>query len=219
MGLINKFFNNTRKPEGFLGKIMVNSMNSGHSALADWGLVHLITEPSSIAELGCGGGRNAVELLKKYPSAKLTALDYSEVSVEQTKKTAKIEIESGRCTVVQGDVSKLPFEDAAFDLATAFETIYFWKLRESFAEVYRILKVGGSFMIVNESNGENKTDEKWVNMIDGMKIYTSDQLADTLREVGFTDVVISKHDKKPWVCVIAGKNRKNDMVEALKEAE
>ena len=32
------FFENTRKPEGFGGKIMVAMMNVGHSAVAQWGL-------------------------------------------------------------------------------------------------------------------------------------------------------------------------------------
>ena len=29
MGLLSKFFSNTRKPEGFFGRLMVNGMNSG----------------------------------------------------------------------------------------------------------------------------------------------------------------------------------------------
>ena len=41
MGFIKKILNQTRKPEGFLGKIMVNNMNSGHAALSDWGMSHL----------------------------------------------------------------------------------------------------------------------------------------------------------------------------------
>ncbi|WP_022759747.1 class I SAM-dependent methyltransferase [Butyrivibrio fibrisolvens] len=32
---------------------------------------------------GCGGGRNAGELLKKYPSSHVTAIDYSDVSVSK----------------------------------------------------------------------------------------------------------------------------------------
>ena len=32
------FFENTRKPVGFSGKIMVAMMNFGHSAMAEWGL-------------------------------------------------------------------------------------------------------------------------------------------------------------------------------------
>ena len=31
------FFENTKKPTGVGGKLMVSMMNFGHSALADWG--------------------------------------------------------------------------------------------------------------------------------------------------------------------------------------
>ena len=41
MGLAKKLFNQTRKPEGFLGKLMVGSMNGGHAKLADWGMAFL----------------------------------------------------------------------------------------------------------------------------------------------------------------------------------
>ena len=58
MGLYKKFVNQTRKPEGFLGKMMVGGMNSGHAKLADWGMDHLDgIDASSIAELGCGRAR------------------------------------------------------------------------------------------------------------------------------------------------------------------
>lgn len=65
MGLFRSFVNQTRKPEGFLGKMMVNGMNDGHAKMADWGMSHLsIMAPDEILEIGCGGGRNAI-LLKK----------------------------------------------------------------------------------------------------------------------------------------------------------
>ena len=41
MGLIKKYVNQTRKPEGMLGKLMLRSMNPGHARLADWGMAHL----------------------------------------------------------------------------------------------------------------------------------------------------------------------------------
>ena len=70
MALLRKFFNQTRKPEGFLGKLMLSGMNSGHAKLADWGFEHLPElTVSQAVDLGCGGGRNAGELLKKYPAA------------------------------------------------------------------------------------------------------------------------------------------------------
>ena len=41
MGLMKRFFSQTRKPEGFLGKVMLSTMNSGHAKMADWGMSHL----------------------------------------------------------------------------------------------------------------------------------------------------------------------------------
>ena len=38
MGLFRKYVNQTRKPEGFLGKLMIGGMNGGHAKLADWGM-------------------------------------------------------------------------------------------------------------------------------------------------------------------------------------
>ena len=41
------FFENTRKPVGFGGKIMVAMMNFGHSAMAEWGLRFLKPAPDA----------------------------------------------------------------------------------------------------------------------------------------------------------------------------
>lgn len=40
MGLFRKFVNNTRKPEGLLGSIMIWGMNIGHARMAKWGMNH-----------------------------------------------------------------------------------------------------------------------------------------------------------------------------------
>ena len=59
------FFENTRKPEGFGGKIMVAMMNVGHSAVARWGLQFLNAAPDAkVLDCGCGGGANMKRLLK-----------------------------------------------------------------------------------------------------------------------------------------------------------
>ena len=57
MSLAKRFFSQTRKPEGFLGKIMLGTMNAGHAKLADWGVSHLPdAAPNNVVDLGCGGG-------------------------------------------------------------------------------------------------------------------------------------------------------------------
>ncbi|MBR1496535.1 MAG: methyltransferase domain-containing protein [Oscillospiraceae bacterium] len=137
MGLFKDFVSQTRKPEGFLGRMMLSGMNSGHAKLADWGFTHLpAITPTKAIDLGCGGGRNAGELLKKYPNAHIAAIDYSDLSVEKARDYNKDMIAAGRCTVRQGDVSNLKLPAETFDIATAFETVYFWPgLEKCFAQV------------------------------------------------------------------------------------
>ncbi len=207
MGLFKKFVSQTRKPEGFLGKMMVNGMNGGHAAMADWGLSHLeAIVPDEIVELGCGGGRNAGELLKRYPSSKVTAIDYSEVSVGKATEYNSEAIKAGRCKVQQGDVSALVLPEGKYDLATAFETIYFWPgLEKCFAQVAKVLKPGGTFMVVNESDGHDEASLKFEKIIDGMKCHTADEIGAALKNAGFSEVKADHHPNRPWITVIAKK--------------
>ena len=207
MSLSKRFFSQTRKPEGFLGKMMLGTMNSGHAKLADWGFTHLPEMiPERAVDLGCGGGRNAGELLKKYPKAQVTAVDYSELSVEKAKNYNKAMISAGRCEILQGDVSDLRLPKETFDLATAFETVYFWPgLEKCFAQVQKVLKPGGYFMICNESDGTDPTSLKFEKMIDGMKNYRLEEIKAALRAVGFSEVISDHHPSKPWITVLAKK--------------
>ena len=207
MGLFKKFVSQTRKPDGFLGKMMLSSMNSGHAKLADWGFSHLPNiSPENAVDLGCGGGRNAGELLKKYPNARVTAVDYSALSVEKAKDYNKAIIKAGRCEVRQGDVSDLQLPAGTFDLATAFETVYFWPgIGKCFAQVAKVLKPGGYFLICNESDGADPTSLKFEKIIDGMKNYTAEEIDTALRAAGFSEVLSDHHPSKPWITVLARK--------------
>ena len=207
MGLLKRFFNQTRKPEGILGALMLQGMNSGHGELADWGFTHLPPlRPAQIVDLGCGAGRNAGEMLKKYPDAHVTAIDYSPLSVEKAASYNKKSIDAGRCAVQQGDVSDLRLEAEGFELATAFETVYFWPgLERCFEQVAHVLKPGGLFLICNESDGLDATGTKFEKIIDGMKNYTPQEIEAALKAAGFTQVEIDHHPTKPWIAVLARK--------------
>ena len=201
------FFANTRKPKGFLGKLMINKMNKGHANLSDWGLSHLKNiNPSQIADLGCGGGINVAKLIKLFPNAKVTGFDYSKVSVKESKKVNDEEIKKGICSIVQGDVSKMPFENETFDIITAFETIYFWPgPLTSFKEVFRILKSGETFMIVNEFDGISERGKKYEKLIDGLKLYSQQELVNYLKQAGFIDIIFDNNIEKHWLTVLAKK--------------
>ena len=207
MKLYKKFFVNAKEPKGFLGKIMVNRMNIHHEELSTWGRENIPHfSPSNILEIGCGGGRNTRKLLEKYPDSKVVAIDYSDVSVNKTRKYNKKAIKADRCTVLQQDVSKLDVEKNAFDLATAIETVYFWPyINQCFKNVYDALKTDGLFVIVNEADGLNEEASKMEGIIEGYKVYTAEELDNLLRVAGFREVKTLHHNTKPWIAIIASK--------------
>lgn len=199
------FFQNTRKPVGFGGKLMVKGMNGGsHAKLAEWGISHLNIAPDArILDAGCGGGANVRRLLEKAPNGHVTGLDYSEVSVAESGKVNRKAIRDGRCEILQGDVSALPFAAGTFDLVTAFETVYFWPEPEkTFTGIRKVLKSDGIFFICNESNGHDKEAVKFAKIIDGMRLYDANQLRALLSQAGFAD--IQADARGTWLCVRAG---------------
>ena len=159
-----------------------------------------------VLDVGCGGGANIATWLDKCRNGHVTGLDYSEVSVAESQELNAAAIKQGKCRVLQGDVSAIPFSDEVFDYVSAFETVYFWPgLKKCFSEVNRVLKSGGTFLICNESDGTNASDEKWTKIIGGMKIYNRDQLVAALKEAGFTEIKTYINAKKHWMCIAATK--------------
>ena len=202
------FFENTRKPIGLGGKLMVAMMNLGHSPVARWGLHFLDPkQDAKVLDCGCGGGANIRRLLKKCPQGTVKGIDYSPISVEKSKKVNQTAMAEGRCAVLQGSVADMMFADNEFDVVTAFETVYFWpNLPQCFREVRRVLRPGGTFLICNESNGDTDRDEKWTKRIGGMTIYKDAELKAYLEQTGFCQVQIHKN-KAGWLCVTAQKGR------------
>ena len=201
------FYQNTRKPVGFGGTIMVRLMNVCHNPIATWGFSKLsMRDNLNILDIGCGGGKNIATWLRKSKNSHVTGLDYSEVSVDESSKKNKWAIKRNRCEILRGNVAEMPFSDNTFDCVSAFETIYFWPgLEECFTEVNRVLKHGGIFMVCNGSDGENESDEKWVNIIEGMSVYNEDQLHSALEKAGFYKIKCYINTEKHWLCIFAKK--------------
>lgn len=205
MRILKDFFQNTRKPKGFGGRLMLSIMNIGHNKLALWGLSQVKIPPAGeILEIGCGGGRNIKNLLDLAPQGKVTGIDYSPESVARSKRTNKKAIAEGRAEVRQASVSSLPFADGSFDIATAFETVYFWTdILNDFMEVRRVLKPGGLFLICNEL-ARPEGSEKWTKMLN-LNIYTAADLSRILSDAGFENCACFEHSDGKWLCVTAQK--------------
>ena len=117
-------------------------------------------------------------------------VDISDVSVEKSKTVNKRHI-GKRCKIYKGSADRLPFKDNFIDLATAFETVYFWKdMKKCFTEIKRVLKSGGKCVIVNDPGNPNK---HWEEMIPDMTSWKPEELETYMKEAGFIDVQITKN--------------------------
>lgn len=203
---IYRIYQNARKPEGFIGRLILKGMNCGHKPVADWAMSHLQWQPQwQILDIGCGGGANIARMLKRCPQGKVYGLDYSAVSVVSASRKNKKWL-GERCFVEQGNVEKQPYRSGQFDVVTAFETIYFWQnVPRALSEVGRVLKAGGLFMICCEACDPANTT--WSSRIDGMVIRTADELKVLLEESGFSDIEVYMENKE-WLCVVAKANPK-----------
>ena len=175
------------RPEGAAGRALLERMNTGHhEELAEWGLGYLqFAGDERTLDIGCGGGANLQRLLARAPQGHATGIDYAPLAVEMSREVNAQAIADGHCTVLEGDVRTLPFEDGSFDLVTAFETVYFWDMPAGFAEVRRVLRPGGQFLICNEDNGTSADAQEVADGIPGMVIPTGNQLADLLKDASF----------------------------------
>ena len=191
-----------RRPSKWLGRPFVWLMNSSHSKLTDWGLEHIkIDQNFTILDVGCGGGRTIQKLAALACKGKIYGVDYAEGSVAMSRKKNADSIKEGRVKIRQASVSQLPFEDNKFNLATAIETQYYWPdLPNDMQEILRVLKPGGTLLIIAEvyrTNSHNVMGPV-MKLLGSSSLSADDQRA-LFSQAGFQDVEIFEH-KNGWIC-------------------
>ena len=203
--------NQFSKPTGWFGRYTLWRMNSYHSKLTDWGLQHIsIEKHNTILDVGCGGGRTVSKLAVIATQGKVYGIDHSDESVAATRKMNARWIDLGRVEVRHSSVSQMPFSDDMFDLVTAVETHYFWPdLPADMREVWRVLKPGGTFIIISEvykgaKKIVGKPADKYVPPM-GLQLLTLDEHHKLFIEAGYQDVQIIEESDKGWICGLAQK--------------
>ncbi|MDJ1009717.1 MAG: class I SAM-dependent methyltransferase [Paracoccaceae bacterium] len=100
---------------------------------------------SAILDLGAGVGRHALALARR--GFGVAALDASPVGLAEIAAVAGRE--GLEVTTHEGLMTELPFEDGAFDHVVSWNVIYHGDetiLRQSIAEIARVLRPGGTFI-------------------------------------------------------------------------
>lgn len=203
--------NQCAKPSGWLGRLMLRNMNSRHSKVTDWGLGQVsIAHDATVLDVGCGGGRTVNKLAAIATQGKVYGVDFSPASVAIATKTNASLIQAGRVQIQEASVSHLPFSENTFDLVTAVETHFWWPdLPSDMREVFRVLKPGGTLVIIAEvykdaSSIVSKVAEKY-SLVTGMKLLSVDQHRELLANSGFSDIQITTDPGKGWISAIGRK--------------
>jgi demethylmenaquinone methyltransferase/2-methoxy-6-polyprenyl-1,4-benzoquinol methylase len=111
-------------------------------------------KPKTILDIATGTGDLAIAMAKA-TDAKITGFDLSAGMLEVgRKKVAEQKLEN-QIEMIQGDAENMPFADQSFDVITvAFGVRNFENLTKGLDEIYRILKPGGKFIILEFSQPE-----------------------------------------------------------------
>ena len=193
-----------RKPHGEAGAEMLAGMNEHHSPVTEWALGFFdFGDNDRVLDIGCGGGETIRKISEKLKNGNVYGVDYSELSVKLSKKHNAADVESGKVSIIEASVEKLPFEDNFFHKIITVESFYFWPdPQENLKEVYRVLSKCGRFLIVADINGDAELDEDDIEGIRKYQLFnpTLAQFRELLENAGFTDVKIHTLDGRKWVC-------------------
>jgi len=107
--------------------------------------------PHTILDIATGTGDLAI-LMAQTNAQEIIGADISEGMMEVGRKKVTEKALDSRIKLVYGDSENLPFEDAYFDAITvAFGIRNFETLEKGLAEILRVLKPGGIFVILETS--------------------------------------------------------------------
>ncbi len=197
------------KPTGWVGRFFIWLMNHRHSQLTDWGLRQVrVDEHATVLDVGCGGGRTVGKLAMCARNGTVHGVDHARASVLAARSMNRELIDAGRVRIEEASVSELPYADATFDLVTAVETHFWWRdLGAGMRETYRVLKPGGSMVVIVEfyNGGKHARYADRLRRHTTMAVMDIPQHEAMFTDAGFTGVRPIEEPQKGWLCVIGMK--------------
>ena len=196
---------NPRQPEGEAGRAMLARMNESHAYLVDWGLACIeLHAGDTVLDIGCGGGNTLARIAERVTEGHLVGIDYAETSVEASRAFNAALVAAGRMEILHGSVESLPFEDGHFDAVVTVESFYFWpNPEECLKEVARVVKKGGTFLLLAEIYERNDLPESIREKIAGYQLTnpTPEEFERLFRAAGFAAVEMHFKDGEYWIAV------------------
>ncbi len=109
-------------------------------------------QPESVLDIATGTGDLAIIFAEKSEASKIIGLDISEGMLSIARKKIQETHLEKKVEFLKGDSEALPFSDNSFDaISVAFGIRNFETLEKGLSEIYRTLKPGGLFIILETS--------------------------------------------------------------------
>jgi len=171
-------------------------------------LDYMRIDPNVVLDAGVGTGYCALDLVKRYPKAKIIALDIAQAMLEQTR--SKIEGKnnvsyiadvnySANVNYVVSDVEKIALADNSVDLIVSSLTVQWCNdYIKAFEEFKRVLKPGGCLLF--SSFGPDALKELrhcWYKVDNDHHVNSfidMHHIGDTLLQAGFVDPVMDNEN-------------------------
>jgi demethylmenaquinone methyltransferase/2-methoxy-6-polyprenyl-1,4-benzoquinol methylase len=121
----------------------------------------LETKPRRVLDVGCGTGDLTINIAcLEGKGMEVIGLDYSPPMLEKAREKAEKAGVGNRVRFIEGEASLLPFSNGSFDVTAisfAFRNLTYKNpvCLPHLAEVLRVLKPGGRYVIVESSQPEN----------------------------------------------------------------
>lgn len=175
-------------PRGWFGRIYMSRwLNKANRTMNALTLKMLdIQAGEHILEIGFGGGDLLLQMLHHAGRPQLNGIDVSDDMVRHTRRRLSAFIPSDRLALYQGQVEKMPFDDARFDRICSVNTIYFWaNMERALQECRRALRNDGMLVLCFNDPEELK---KWPGHVHGFRLMGVIELQVLLRNAGFDKI-------------------------------
>jgi ubiquinone/menaquinone biosynthesis C-methylase UbiE len=162
-----------------------------------------ISSESLVLDLAAGSGDPSMEIVQRFPSATVIAVDRSFAGLQLAQQNSEELCVAARIAFVQGDVHKIPLASGRVDRITCrFGVMFFEETGEAMSEMVRVLKPGGRVALLAWGMFKQPLFEATIGailrLVPGATLPASSQvmhrfasqgsLAAELRNAGFCDV-------------------------------
>ena len=164
------------------------SMEKGHRPVGEQAIARMHVSPDArVLDVGCGSGWATRLLAEQAFNGQVTGVDISDemirVAREASRSFRNIDFEIA-------SAEQLPFPDDEFNHAFSMESLYYYRdIPKALSEINRVIKPGGSFVVVVDLFWENEATHQWIDTLNvPVELLSVDDYRSLFIDAGFMNI-------------------------------